>query len=150
MRDDPQIKELLQKEWIDNFQNDRNELRMQAKECIAKVHPKHDSRENRITFGKKRKKATKYCENDLVTIKRTQVGPELKLANKYLGPYNVIRVLRNDRYVVHKVGEHEGPLKTSTSADHMKPWVDFASDNSEEECEDDNIRGRMSMQNGRM
>lgn len=145
MRDDPQIRELLEKEWIDNFQNSRNDLREQAKECIAKVQ-----RENRITFGKKRKAATKYNENDLVAIKRTQLGPGLKLANKYLGPYSIIKVLRNDRYVVQKIGEHEGPMKTSTSADYMKPWVDFASDDSEEECDNDDIRGRMSLQDGRM
>lgn len=147
VRDNPEIKELLEKEWIDNFQNSRNDLREQAKECIAKIQ-----RENRATFRKKRKVATKYNENDLVAIKRTQLGPGLKLANKYLGPYSVIKVFRNDRYIVQKVGEHEGPLKTSTSADHMKPWVDFVSDESdlEEECENDDIRGRMSLQDGRM
>lgn len=28
----------------------------------------------------------------------------------------------NDRYTIVKIGEHEGPQETSTSADHMKPW----------------------------
>jgi len=115
-------------EWVDNFQNDQSGLREQARECIAKIQ-----HENRLTFRKKRKPATKYKENDLVAIKRTQLGPGLKLANKYLGPYTVTRVLRNDRYLVQKTGEHEGPMKTSTSADHMKPWVEFTSDDSEDE-----------------
>lgn len=137
-RDDPQIRELLENEWIDNFQSNRTDLRSQAKECIAKIQ-----RENRFTYNKKRKAAAKYSENDLVAIKRTQLGPGLKLANKYLGPYTVIQVLRNDRYIVQKIGEHEGPLKTSTSADHMKPWANFVSDDSDEECEDQGIRGRM-------
>lgn len=145
LRDDPHIRELLEKEWVDDLQNSRSELRRQAKECIAKVQC-----ENRLTFGKKRKAATKYRENDLVAIKRTQLGPGLKLANKYLGPYTITRVLRNDRYLVQRVGEHEGPMKTSTSVDHMKPWVEFASDNSEDESEDEDIRGRMSLQNGRV
>jgi len=128
VRDDPQIRELLEMEWVDDFQNDRNGLREQARECIAKIQ-----RENRLTFRKRRKPATKYKENDLVAIKRTQLGPGLKLANKYLGPYTVTRVLRNDRYLVQKIGEHEGPVKTSTSVDHMKPWVEFTSDDSEDE-----------------
>jgi len=85
-----------------------------------------------------------------VAIKRIQLGPGLKLANKYLGPYSIIKVLRNDRYVVQKVGEHEGPSRTSTSADHIKPWVSSLSDDSEDECEDEDIRGQMSLQNGRM
>lgn len=145
VRDDPQIRELLEKEWVNDFQNTRTELRTQAKDCIAKIQ-----RENRASFNRKRKAATKYSEDDLVAIKRTQLGPGLKLANKYLGPYSVIKVLRNDRYIVQRVGEHEGPLKTSTSADHMKPWTDNISDDSDDECEEEDIRGRMSMQNGRV
>jgi len=38
--------------------------------------------------------------------------------------------------VVQKLGEHEGPFKTSTSVDHMKRWVDYASDNSDDESND--------------
>lgn len=93
MRDDPQICELLEKEWMNDFQNIRTELHTQAKDYIAKIQ-----RENRATFNRKRKTATKYRENDLVAIKRTQLGSGLKLANKYLGPYSVIKVLRSDRY----------------------------------------------------
>lgn len=145
VREDPQIRELLHEEWVNDFQNNRDELRRQAKECISKIQ-----RENRICSAKRRKAARKYNENDLVAIKRTQLGPGLKLANKYFGPYSVIKVLRKDRYIVQKIGEHEGPSKTSTSADHMKPWVNFDSDISDEECETEDIRGRMSLQDDRV
>lgn len=37
MKDDPQIRELLQREWVDDFQNNRMDIRTQAKECIAKI-----------------------------------------------------------------------------------------------------------------
>jgi len=63
-----------------------------------------------------------------VAIQRTQSGPGLKLSAKYLGPYQVKRVLRNDRYIVEKVGEGEGPRRTSTAADHMKMWINFSED----------------------
>jgi len=50
--------------------------------------------------------------------------------HKFLGPYEVTNVLRNDRYLICKVGEQEGPLQTTTSADNMKPWIeeDYPSD----------------------
>ena len=47
--------------------------------------------ENRRNYNKNRKEAPYYREGDLVAIKRTQVGPGLKLAPKYLGPYQVTR-----------------------------------------------------------
>lgn len=43
--------------------------------------------------------------------------------------------MRNDRYLVIKVGEHEGPQETSISADYMKPWLHF-DDVDEIESED--------------
>ncbi|XP_043496431.1 uncharacterized protein LOC122520413 [Polistes fuscatus] len=101
------------------FQKDRDELRDAVRDQLQKVQ-----RENIKTYNKRRKKAKRYNEDDLVAIKRTQLAPGLKLASKYSGPYQIIKALRNDRYVVRKVGESEDPLQTSTSADHMKPWVE--------------------------
>lgn len=72
---------------------------------------------------------------DIVAIKRTQQGPGLKFSHKYLGPYEVTRVLRNHRYVLRKIGEHEGPLQTSSAADFIKPW--FESDNDEDESSEE-------------
>lgn len=42
----------------------------------------------------------------------------------------------NDRYLVEKVGEHEGPQRTSTSADHMKQW-DMGLENIDPEVDED-------------
>jgi len=57
-----------------------------------------------------------------MAIMRTQGGGGLKLARKYLGPYRIKRVLRNDRYIVEKIGQTERSRITSTVIDHMKPW----------------------------
>jgi len=47
--------------------------------------------------------------------------------------------LRNNRYVVQREGEHEGPYKTSTAADYMKPWIRDEFDcESEENSETEN------------
>lgn len=137
LKDRPDVREWLEKEWIASFQDKRDELRAQAGENIAKVQC-----ENRRTFNRKRRKALVYRESDLVAIKRTQQRPGLKMAHKYLGhPYEVIRVLRNQRYLVQKVGKEEGPQRTSTSADFMKLWTDKIDDSSEDEDINENIRG---------
>ena len=73
-----------------------------------------------------------------MAVKRTQIGPGMKFASKYLGPYEIVKVLRNDRYIVRKVGDGKGPQQTSTSADNLKPWISNISDvSSSEESESD-------------
>ncbi|KMQ88338.1 hypothetical protein RF55_12197 [Lasius niger] len=119
MKDDTSIRELVEKELISIFEENCDEIRSRAKENIRQVQ-----QENRQGFNKRRKPATSYTIDDLVAIKRTQAGPGLKLAPKYLGPYRIIKMLRNDRYVVQKIGEHEGPYETSTAAEYIKRWVD--------------------------
>ncbi|KAJ0171338.1 hypothetical protein K1T71_012888 [Dendrolimus kikuchii] len=67
-----------------------------------------------------------YQIGDIVAIKRTQFGTCLKLKAKYLGPYRVVKVKRNDRYDVEKVDPcDEGPNRTSTAVDYMKRWPDY-------------------------
>jgi len=102
LRDNCEVRELLEKEWISEFQEDHDEIRDRAKDNIAKIQE-----ENRRGFNRKWKKASTYRENDLVAIKRTQQGPGLKLASKYLGPYEIVKVLHNNRYVVRKVDDHD-------------------------------------------
>lgn len=131
LKEDLRLPELLEEEWATQFVEDREELRKEAKKQIAKTQE-----ENRRGFNKKRKVARSYQVGDLVAIQRTQFGPGLKLKGKFLGPYRVRKVLRNDRYLVEKVGEHEGPQNTSTSADHMKYWaMEPEENNSDEEQE---------------
>lgn len=79
LKDCPEIKELLEREHLEFFQSDREELRSEAKKNIVKIQE-----ENRRTFDKRRKRARGYREGDLVAIKRTQQGQGMKLANRYL------------------------------------------------------------------
>lgn len=117
--DNPEIREIIEKEWIEEFNRERDGLRQIAKEEISKVQA-----ENRRSANKKRKEAHRYQVGDLVSIRRTQFGAGLKLHGKFLGPYEVTKVMRHDRYMVKKVGEHEGPNETSSAADSMKRWID--------------------------
>jgi len=68
LRDNYEIRELLEKEWISEFQEDRDEIRDHAEKNIAKIQE-----ENRRGFNRKWKRTLTYRENDLsMTIKRTQ------------------------------------------------------------------------------
>lgn len=117
-QEDIEIQELLQEEERQQFNEDRESYRKQAKEQILKIQD-----ENVRDYNKKRKESSKYEIGDVVATKRTQFGTGLKLKPKYLGPYRVIKVKRNDRYDLEKIDSTaEGPGRTSSSADHMKRW----------------------------
>lgn len=120
LRDDIQLKQLLEEKIIRNFNDERDELRRNAKIQILMVQE-----ENKRTFNRKRKPAAKYRVGDKVAIKRTQLGGGLKLKAKYLGPYEIVKVKSNDTYDVIKVSSNEGPIRTSTCAEYIKAWCSF-------------------------
>lgn len=123
------VKEVVEEEIAMQFNEERTKLRDAAKLQISKVQ-----QENRRTFNKKRKKARTYRVGDIVAIKRTQFNPGGKLQLKFLGPYEIIEVKDHERYDVRKIGQTEGPLLTSTSAEHLKIYYDgMSSDESSEE-----------------
>jgi hypothetical protein len=59
-----------------------------------------------------------------------------KLKSKFLGPYCIVSKSGPNRYDVWKIGQGEGPARTSSGADFMKKWKnDQASDESKENDE---------------
>ncbi|GFW46466.1 retrovirus-related Pol polyprotein from transposon 17.6 [Trichonephila clavipes] len=114
-KEDILIKDLLLEEMAKELLEQREFLRNDAKKNIETLQS-----ENRKTYNRKKKKASLYKEGDLVAIQRTQFGAGLKLRPKFLGPYKVTKVNSKDRYEVEKVGQHDGPNSTTTSADLMK------------------------------
>ena len=119
MKEDLQVRQIIENEWVTMFQENREEIRREAKEQISKIQV-----ENKKTYNKKRKEARKYMYDELVAIH---------------GPYRITRIMRHDRYGVEKVGEHEDPNHTTSSADHMKPWIDDFSEESSDSDNDSNI-----------
>ncbi|GFX67164.1 retrovirus-related Pol polyprotein from transposon 412 [Trichonephila clavipes] len=112
------FKSLLEKQESEEFfeRNEQREfLKNDAKKNIETLQS-----ENRKTYNRRRKKASLYKEGDLVAIQRTQFGAGLKLRPKFLSPYKVTKFNSKDRYEVEKVGQHDGPNSTTTSADLMK------------------------------
>ncbi|GFX11244.1 transposon Tf2-6 polyprotein [Trichonephila clavipes] len=114
-KEDILIKDLLLEEMAKELLEQREFLRNDAKKNIETLQS-----ENRKTYNRRRKKASLFKEGDLVAIQRTQFGAELKLRPKFLGPFKVTKVNSKDRYEMEKVGQHEGPKSTTTSADLMK------------------------------
>ena len=112
-----EIVTLLEQEAVLAYDEKRDEVRRLAKENLIKMQE-----ESKRYHDKKCKPAKQYQEGDLVFIKRTQFGLQLKIKQKYLGPYKVSKVKRNDRYEVMRVGPGEGPMITSTAIDYMKPF----------------------------
>ncbi|GFY17673.1 hypothetical protein TNCV_1074081 [Trichonephila clavipes] len=116
-KEDLKIKHLLEDELSELFINKRETLRNEAKENILRLQD-----ENKKQYNKHHKPAYNYKPGGTVAIQRTQFGTGLKLRPKYFGPYEVTEVNKHDRYEVQKIGQHEGPNVTSTSADKMKKW----------------------------
>lgn len=117
---DSEILKILNEERMEQFANERDKIRDDAKIQICKIQE-----ENRKQHNKKCKMPHEYAIGDLVVIRRTQFGTSMKLKPHYLGPYKVTKVVGNERYDVEKKTLGEGPGRTSTSADNMKLYVPF-------------------------
>lgn len=138
---DHELKTMIEEEMVRHFNEKREDSRKNAKEQIAKIQ-----KENQKTFNKKRKPPHKYQVNDKVAIKNTQVIPGSKLKSKYFGPYRITRVKPHDTYDVQKEGIHEGPVKTKTCAEYLKPWLD---EPETSDSEDSHSTGSVESQDGR-
>lgn len=124
MRDksDLELKSLIEEEFQEQFESNRDSLRQSAKEQILKVQA-----ENRKTYNLRRRKPNTYQLGDLVAVKKIQLGPGTKMKPKFVGPYKIVKIKPNDTYDVERVSGSTGPLRTSTCAEYMKAWTNFYS-----------------------
>ncbi|GBN96450.1 Retrovirus-related Pol polyprotein from transposon 17.6, partial [Araneus ventricosus] len=114
-KEDLHLRDLLMEEMMEELQEQRDELRQDAKKNIQKIQA-----ENKRTYDRKCRNAPSYQRGDLVVIQRTQFGVGLKLRPRFLGPYRIVKVKPRNRYDLEKVGNHDGPKLTNSSADLMK------------------------------
>lgn len=117
---DISIGEVMEEEEAEMYYKDRSDTRAQAKLAIQEAQE-----EQRIQYNKFTKKAPEYKVNDLVAIKKTQLQTTAKTKAKYMGPYRIVKITGKNRYEVEKIGNVEGPFKTSSCADHMKRWSEW-------------------------
>lgn len=114
----------------------REEAREKIIEKQSKDKEKYDSH---------RKAPKQYSEGDLVRVER-QVphdGQSQKLIVKYQGPYRIIKVLPNDRYVVEDTPlsrKNNRRYEAIVAVDKIQPWLHFTRDldSSSEENDSDN------------
>jgi len=112
-----ELKDLMQEFAIKDLGEKREKFRQTARENIKNVQD-----ENKKAFDLKRKQERVYQLNDLVAIKRIQYGVGLKLKGKFFGFYKIVAVKDHGRYEVERIGDSEGPFKTSTVSEYMEPW----------------------------
>lgn len=79
----------------------RDQARKEAEEVI-----KRNQKDQEARYNRKRALPRQFNRNDLVMVRRvvsSNEGSSKKLLPKYAGPYQVTKVLNNDRYVVEDV-----------------------------------------------
>ncbi|KAH9644769.1 hypothetical protein HF086_016263 [Spodoptera exigua] len=84
-------------------------------------------------FNSHRKSSKRYEAGDLVRVER-QVphdGKSHKLVVKFQGPYRVIKVLPNERYVIEDTPmtrKHGRRYEAVVAVDKIQPWLSFSRD----------------------
>nr|XP_012151023.1 PREDICTED: uncharacterized protein LOC105663868 [Megachile rotundata] len=89
-----------------------------------------------VMFGMRMKQREDCKILDLIQQEPTELfnefGPGLKIKAKFLGPYKVTKIKRNNKYEVVRIEDREGPRLTSTSADFMKRYGSISSGDEED------------------
>lgn len=116
-KNDIKMVEALEANFVQQFEDQRDEERKAAKIQIQKVQ-----NENSKLFNSKRKEPKQYELNELVAIKRTQFVNGNKLVENFFGPYEIIKIKGNGSFDVKKIGFHSGPNITSTTIACLKKW----------------------------
>lgn len=86
----------------------------------------------KLRFDQSRAKAKQYQEGDLVLVKigsQSNDGQSKKLLPVFKGPFQVKKVLGNDRYQVCDLRGSERCAKLyigNTAAENMKPWINIS------------------------
>ena len=119
-------------------------------EAAAKIAQSQEQQKQ--NFDKRRKKARKYKEGDLVLIAKnvTTTGTSRKLIPPYSGPMVVKSILPNDRYVVQDMNKSHRTRNKAVydrviAVDRMRPWCPprGVSDATDSESGEDEVQGRI-------
>ena len=93
---------------------------------------------NKISYDKKHKLPRKYELGDYVLIKNivSTTGINKKFLPKFRGPYEVVKILENDRYLIKDISGMQIsriPYNGICSPANMKPYMMKIKDSSNEE-----------------
>ena len=109
--------------YDDREKIDVEEMRYSAAENIRK-----NQKYNEVVFNKKHKIPKTYAEGEKVMITNvdTTIGVNKKLVPKYRGPYQVKKIIGNDRYLLTDVPGFQVTQKCFEGifdSSRMKPWI---------------------------
>lgn len=129
------------REYLNTKVADQNRDLVRLRERAAEKI-KQSQRYNKEYFDRKRKPAHIYKVGDFVMIRNIETtrGTSYKIIPKFKGPYEVMRVLRNDRYVIRDISNHQmtqKPYEGTWETANMRPWGN-------------QLRGRSRVRKGRM
>ena len=121
--------------------NDLMQLRSDAKEKIDK-----DQEKAKAKFDKNRKEPKAYDVGDLVRIERTVIdkehlGKSKKLIPNLQGPYRIVKVLPNDRFLIEDTPltrKGNKRYENIIAIDKIHPWLNFNDYSSDDGNENDN------------
>lgn len=119
--------------------DDLGQVRSKAGTRIAQQQVK-----DKIRYDTRHKRPYKYNSGDLVSIKREvpSDGKSKKLAAKFQGPYRILKVLPNDRFLIEDTpltrNHGQRRYENVIAIDRIKPWLAFDRnyDSTESESED--------------
>ncbi|KAL0902042.1 hypothetical protein ABMA27_000009 [Loxostege sticticalis] len=108
--------------------NELMRLRSDAKDKMDK-----DQEVAKRRFDQNRKRARSYSVGDLVRIERTVIdkdhlGKSKKLVPKFQGPYRIVKVLPNDRFLVEDTPltrKGNKRYENIVAIDKVHPWLNF-------------------------
>lgn len=108
---------------VNQVDRDLTRLRTRAADRIEK-----NQKYNKEYFDKRRKPAHVYMEGSYVMIRNidTSKGASKKIIPEFKGPYKVSKILRNNRYVITDVDNHQvsnRPYEGTWEALNMRHWL---------------------------
>ena len=114
------LRVILEEQIIDN--RDLSVIRQNA---VAKIQATNDY--NKKYYDKRHKTPTQYAVGDYVVVKNLDVTPGVnkKLLPKFRGPYEVVKVLDKNCYVIRDPEGHQLtqlPFEGICSPENMKLW----------------------------
>lgn len=128
-----------------NNQIDEENLAKIRSEVKSRIEKQQDI--SKKEFDKHRKVATHYKIGDLVRVERTVVdkdhlGKSKKLIPKFQGPYRIMKILENDRFLIEDTPltrKGNKRYENVVAIDKVHPWLSFKSIDSD--CSEDDNSG---------
>ena len=114
------------KNYIESF-SETAERDLVKSRALAAINIEKNQDYNEKYYNKTKKEPLKYKEDDYVMVRNFESTPGVskKLIPRFKGPYRILKVLRNDRYVLCDVENFQvtqRPYQGVWEAVNMRPW----------------------------